>query len=304
MRRVLTKIAVFASLLVVVSCKRESNESAGKSAASKDDGALLRSGSVIITQADLDYQLREKHAGRSDADSRKGALDELAQRASFTQAALDAGLDSDPVAKAEIAHILTTRLREMELSPALKTAAAELSEARLREIYEAQADRFQSAEKRQIAVLWLNPGADPERLARYQEKLVQAREWLFNNDIKNHPEQGFAELSVDYSEHAASRYKGGVLGWLGHDGGMDTWSKAVAQIAFSLKTPGEVSEVVTRPEGVFLVRYMTLKPAFLRPFEAVADELAQAERQRIRKTVEMEFESAIQKKHPVQWLEQ
>ena len=75
-------------------------------------------------------------------------------------------------------------------------------------------------------------------------------------------------------------------------------------IAFSLKEPGEVSAVTTRPEGVFLVRYMALKPAVLRPFEAVAGELERAERQRMRASAEAEFEGAIKAKHPVQWLAQ
>jgi hypothetical protein len=109
-------------------------------------------------------------------------------------------------------------------------------------------------------VLWLNPNGDPARGKQYEEKLTAAREWFFKSgELKDHPAEGFSVLSVDHSEHAASRYKGGVVGWLEREGGMDAWSKAVAEIAFSLKEPGEVSAVTARPEGVFLVRYMALK---------------------------------------------
>lgn len=298
------RFTALAFLLVAVSCKQAAEEPSREAAPPENTTALLRVGSVLITEADLAYHLRENHASRTDADTRKKALAELGRRASFTQAALDGGLENDPLTRAEIARILTSRLKETVLTPKLKELAAKkIPESRLREIYQAGSARYQSNEKRQLAVLWLNPGANPERVAQYQEKLKQAREWFFNNDdLKEHPDQGFSVLGVDYSEHAASRFKGGVVGWMEREGGMDSFSKAVAEIGFALKDVGEVSEVITRPEGVFLVRYMTAKPALLRPFESVAGELEQAERQQLRKAAEAEFEAVIEKKYPVESL--
>lgn len=298
------RMTALAFWLVAVSCKPSTEESSREAAPTEGASVLLKVGSVLITEADLDYHLREKHAGRTDAETRKKALEELGRRASFTQAALDEGLEADPMTRAEIARILSSRLKETMLTPKLKeVATAKIPESRLREIYQADSARYQSNEKRQLAVLWLNPGANPERVAQYQEKMKQAREWFSNNDdLKKHPDQGFSVLGVDYSEHAASRFKGGVVGWMESAGGMDSFSKAVAEIGFALKEAGEVSEVVTRPEGVFLVRCMTLKPAFLRPFESVAGELEQAERQQLRKAAEAEFETAIEKKYPVESL--
>lgn len=298
------RITALAFLLVAVSCKPAPEKPTSEAVPPEDSTALLRVGSVLITEADLDYHLREKHAGRKDADTRQKALDELGRRARFTQAALDAGLESDPMTRAEIARILTNRLKETVLGSKLKEVMTEkIPESRLREIYQADTARYQSNEKRQLAVLWLNPGANPERVAQYQEKLKQAREWFSNNDdLKAHPDQGFSVLGVDYSEHAASRFKSGVVGWLEREGGMDSFSKAVAEIGFTLKDTGEVSEVVTRPEGVFLVRLMTLKSGFLRPFESVVGELEQAERQRLRKAAEADFDIGIEKKYPIELL--
>lgn len=302
MKKPLTVAAVLACLLALGSCRRAPVEPAASPAPEIGAGGLLRVGSVTVTEGDLEYHLREKHAGRDDAATRRKALDELARLAAFSQAALDAGLDSDPVFRAEMARILGARLKETVLAPQLKNSAVAIPVERLREIYKSQSARFQSAEKRQIAVLWLNPGADPERLSRYQVKMAQAREWYLNhNDLKEHPEQGFSVLSVDYSEHAASRYKGGLIGWLERDGGVDPWSKAVAEVAFSLKEPGEVSAVVSRPEGVFLVRNMAVQQAVIRPFEAVAPELERAERQRLMKSAEIEFNQSIEMKYPAVW---
>ncbi|MEO5917638.1 MAG: peptidylprolyl isomerase [Luteolibacter sp.] len=304
MRKSIIETVAIACLLTFVSCKQETRNQAVSTPPSTDDGVLLRVGSVTVTQEDLAYQLKEKHAGRTDAESRQTALDELTERARFNQAAHDAGIDTDPIARAEISRILISRLREKELNPKLKAAASEeIPEVRLREIYESRKDQFQSAEKRRIAVLWLDPGADSERLGQYQAKLAQAREWYFSNgDLVAHPDQGFSVLSVDYSEHAATRYKDGVLGWLERQGGADPWNKAVAEIAFSLEKPGEVSAVISRPEGVFLVRCMAVEPAFVRPFESVSRELEQSERQRIRTAVEADFDAEIKARYPTSLL--
>jgi hypothetical protein len=302
MRTLCPILGVLFAVLLLVSCREQAKES---TKAVESDGVLLRVGSVEVTQSDLNYELGENHGGRSDSTTREQALDALAGRAQFSQAALDSGLDADPVVRAEQARLLSSRLRETVLFPQLKEAASgEIPDERLRELYDQQQARFQSVEKRQVAVLWLNPGADPERLARYEEKLRQAREWFVKDtSLASQPEQGFSILSVDYSEHAPSRYKGGVVGWMQRGGGPDAWSQAIAEIAFAIDAPGEISAVITRPEGVFLVRYMALEPAVQRSFESVRGQLEKSERQRRRNEAQREFEQTIQAKYPVERLE-
>lgn len=291
---------------VIAACGPKHRDEAKPAAATTADasGALLSVGSITVSQADLDYQLKDSHGGRNDEETRRVALGELASRAQLAQAALDAGLRDDPMVRAELARVLANRLKEKNLLPQLEAAAAAPpSEARLRELYAAEESRFRSNEMRQVAVLWLNPNGNPEREKQYVAKLTAAREWFFaNGDLKDRPEQGFSTLGVDYSEHQASRYKSGIVGWMESGGGMDAWTKAVAGIAFSLPAPGAVSAVVTRPEGVFLVRHMAARPAVLRPFEAVAEELSRTEQQRVRKAAESRFHSAIAEKYPVSWL--
>lgn len=262
-------------------------------------GTLVIVGSISIDQHDLDHHLQESHAGRSDEQTRRKALEELTLRAQHTQAALDADLHNDPAVRAEIARIPTNAYRQEFLAPELKELATQpIPEARLRELYQENESRFRSNEKRQVAVLWLNPNADPERTALCLEELNSAREWAATTDLKDQPGQGFSVLSVDHSEHQASRYKGGIVGWLESTGGMDKWTKAVAEIAFSLTEAGEVSQVITRPEGLFLVRYLAQQPAVLHPFESVAGELEQREKQRLRKKLESEFQDTLNANHP------
>ena len=266
-----------------------------------EENMLLRVGSIIVSQKDLDHHLQEKYAGRSDEQTRKKALDELADRARLVQAALDADLDHDPVVRAEMARLLSNRLRETLLFPRLREALDSISEARLREIYAAEIERFQSPEKRQVAVLWLNPGADPERAERYEAKMTNARDWFFNKSgLVTQAEAGFSTLAVDHSEHAATRFKGGVLGWMEQAGGSTDWSRAVAEIVFSLQEVGEVSPVIVRPEGIFLVRWMALQPALQSSFAEVQTRLEREEQVRLRKQLEAEFVQELEAKYPVE----
>jgi hypothetical protein len=269
--------------------------------ATHTEAVLLRSGSVEVRESDLERHLDDLHAGRRDVAARDKALDELGKTAQLVNAAFGARLENDPVVRAEIARVLANRMKEKTLYPALKGQA--VSEARLKEVYEETKQVYQSNEKRQVAVLWLDPGKDPQRVAQYKEKLEAARKWYAeSSDLQAHTEKGFAELGVDYSEHQGSRYKGGVVGWLEREGGADAWTRSVAEILFSLNKPGDVSEVMVKTEGLFLVRYMALTPALLRPFESVVSELERGEIGRLKKQAESAFWSEMATQYPIERL--
>lgn len=289
--------------LALIACENKTVSETKKSPSALPDSALLRVGDYSVLSSDLDHYLDERHEGRKDAATQKIALAELAERAQFSQAAKDAGLEHDPIVRAEFSRILASRYKEKFLQTQIKEIAQqEIPESRLREIYQQDAARFTAPEKRQVAVLWLNPNRNPERLAQYRDKLSTARDWLLNNpSVKDDPSQGFSVLSVDHSEHAPSRYKGGVIGWLEASGGFDPFTKAVATIAFSIEQEGALSQVVERSEGVFLVRLMKIQPSNHRSFESVKKHIVDSELQRLRNLAEKNFKESIAQKHPVTW---
>jgi hypothetical protein len=281
----------------LASCERQAPASAPP-----DTGDVLaRVGSLTIHERDLEHRIQVHYSGRVDEQTRQVALDDLVRRAQFAQAALDAGLADDTVIREEVGRVLERRLRERDLAPRIRQQM-DIPEKRLREIYQSEIARFVSAEKRHVAVLWLDSGGNPDKGERHAEKMQNARAFVLQSrDLISHPEKGFAMLGADYSEHAASRHRGGVVGWLEHESGADSWTRAVAEIAFSIEKTGDLSEVTIRPEGVFLVRLMEVRRAVTRPFEAVAGELDREERSRRRSELEGEFERQIESRYPVEW---
>ena len=97
-----------------------------------------------------------------------------------------------------------------------------------------------------------------------------------------------------------ARFKSGVLGWLDEKGGGSDCSRSVTEIAFSPKEVGEVSDVIVRPDGVFLVRWMALRPAVQTPFENVRSSLEREKQARLRKQVEAGFIQEIEARNPLQ----
>lgn len=284
-------------LLGVSSCGKKPTPAASPSAASDD--VLFRVGSITVRKADLEHQLDVNHGGRRDEASRDLAMAFLERRARFTQAALDAGLAEDPLVRAETSRLLDARLREKVLAPRTREAL-KVSKEELLKIYQDRITDFQEPEKRRVAVLWLDSGTVPGKVERCVARLREAREFaLKNRDFTEHPGKGFSLLGPDYSEHAASRYKGGDIGWIDHGRGMDSWTRAVSEIALGLLDTGSISEVVARPEGVFLVRLTDQRPGLSRSFEEVVPQLEKSERDRLSRQIEVDFEREIESAHPV-----
>ena len=59
---------------MLVSCREKAEE---PTKVLESHGVLLRVGSVKVTEADLDHELREHHGGREDPATREQALDAL-----------------------------------------------------------------------------------------------------------------------------------------------------------------------------------------------------------------------------------
>jgi peptidyl-prolyl cis-trans isomerase D len=264
----------------------------------------MQVGQLRVRVADLDHELRERGASAQSEVIRRQELQKLGQRAQLAAAALDAGLLEDSAIRVELARLLASRYQELNWTPQLRAIQGPLPAAELRALYESNVERYQSPEKRRVAVLWLNPGADERRRAAYAKRLSEALAWYQGQgELQKNPNEGFSVLSVDHSEHQASRFKGGMLGWLSKQGNSEAWQRAVAEIAFSLPQVGAVSGVVSRPEGVFLVRLVGLEPAVQKPFEQVAPELERQALEQRRRELQKKLSDELSRRYPIQPME-
>jgi hypothetical protein len=217
----------------------------------------------------------DRHPPASDQpQTRAGVLDDLIHRQALLQRARAAGLHEDPQVRESINSLLVARLEELELQPAL--AALEVSEQEARALYEAeQHERFTRPAARRAALLWFETRGQAPLARRYQPRLAQVRSILTADPAASPASEGFGPLAIANSEHRATRFQGGDLGWLDSLNESDPVRAAAAEIADSLTTPGQLSEVIVRDEGVFLVRLLESREARTKPFAEVRPQIEQ-----------------------------
>jgi len=80
----------------------------------------------------------------------------------------------------------------------------------------------------------------------------------------------FGSVAVKYSDHQASRYRGGDVGWIDNN---STWDKQLISAFQTLSTPGAMSEVIENGGGFYVLKLMELKPDRLQTLAEVHEQI-------------------------------
>lgn len=221
-----------------------------------------------ITAEAFRQQWEEQRMTTNTSVLREQVLEQLIQRSALAAAARREGLDQDPAVQQEIDLILARRLRTTRLQTRLKSI--EITDAAVRESYERDREtRFTEPAAVRAAVLWFNTRGQPPLEERYRPRLDGVRTRLLADPSWVAASNGFGTLSVTNSEHRVTRFNGGDTGWLRIGDSGDPWRSEVARIAATLQKPGDLSEVVAGPEGLFLVRLLDRRDPAVRSLESV-----------------------------------
>ncbi len=140
------------------------------------------------------------------------------------------------------------------------------TEEELRQYYQEQQQAFTTPEERRVRhiLIAVKPDASPEEKQKALEKAKAIRQRLLKGE-------DFAQLAREVSDDPGSKAKGGDLGFV-RKGALE---KHFEQAAFSLPK-GEISEPVETPFGYHLIQVTEIKPAKVKPFETVKDEIVRA----------------------------
>jgi len=227
----------------------------------------------------------------------------MVTRAAHVQSARREGRDKDPEIAAQIKRMMIARLRETKLQPQMQSLS--VSDEELKAYYDAHREtKFTGTERVRVAVLWFDTQGQEPLVERFRPRLQAVREQVVADAAAFPVAGGFGELAIANSEHRASRYKGGDLGWLSEGdasfAGADGWGGAVRESAKSLSAPGDVSELVERPEGLFLVRLIERRPAEVTDFANVKEQIEKELLADRRKELEARFQTDARGQMPIQ----
>jgi peptidyl-prolyl cis-trans isomerase C len=234
---------------------------AGQSA----DDVAARIGDRVITREELDRRVKmvsRKRRQKPSTEEVARLLDTMVEQALFAEAARTAGLDRDEAVQAIIRDatekILAGQYFRTELLPAMQ-----VTDAAVRQYYDDHPRVFQQAETVRARHILIRVRSDDDAAAvsAAEAKARMLRQRLLDGE-------NFAELARSHSDDTGTRNKGGDMGFFDRRGK----SKALADAAFALQI-GEISPPVRSSVGYHVLRLDARRPASVKPFEAVRDEI-------------------------------
>ena len=233
------------------------------------EAVLMDGGQITITEQDMHadalrmpLEMRERVLARPDQVAQIAS--NLYVRRSLAQQADAAGLASNPETKAALQIARDKVLSDALLAKIDKDNA--LPDAKLeglaRSNYNANPDRFKVSEQVQIRHILI---ASPDDAGRAKAAQVLV-------DLQGGAD--FAALAKEYSADPGSAAKGGELGFFAKGAMVPEFEEA----AFALKKKGELSGLVKTKFGYHILQLEARRPAGVRSFEEVRDDLIKGAR--------------------------
>lgn len=254
--KLITTTKLFTATLCVaalVGCQGTSSTGGGTSGGKKEGKVLAEVNSGSITTGDFDRELKNLpeylKAMADTPQGRKEMLDTMVIRELILQQASKDGLDKGPEIEEKLQDLRKRLVVESFLKKKVEVES-KVSDEDMKKFYEQNKDKFKSGEQIKASHILVKT-----------EK--EAKELLAKLKAGGNFEELAKKSSVD-----SSSAKGGDLGWFGKGSMVPVFEKA----ALALKE-GQTSEVVKSDFGFHIIKLTGKRPAGIRPFEEVKEQI-------------------------------
>lgn len=244
---------------------------------SAPDDWVARIGDRYIGAEEFAEELRLRGGNRPgqffSAEQRRALLDQLLYQEALVKRAHDAGIHEKPEVRRSRDQILVNQILQADLRP--RQADADIAPEEIRAFYEANADEYAIPARRRAAMIFFalgpNAGDQAREDVRARAEAVRVEALAMADEIPD-----FGMLARENSEHQASRYRGGVIGWIG-EGNPSRYSypEIVVETANASTEPGFISPVLEGEDGLYLVRLVDYQPRSTRSLEDLQDGIRQ-----------------------------
>lgn len=277
-RTAFTVLVVVVSLLVGgITGHQLGERSAPLAESAPSENWVARVGNRYITQSTFEDEMQRRSGVRQGhfqtMDQRQALLEELVFQRAMVNRAETLGLERDPAVQRSINQIVINRLLESELRP--RQEHSEIDPAAIEAYFAEHADEFTIPARRRVAMVQfdLGAGASTETRMNAYERAQQAREQSLELDETM---RDFGPIALEFSDHQASRYRGGVLGWVS-EGDVARYSHPapVLETANAMTGVGAVSGVIEGENALYLVRLVDYQPRRTRTLDELQDGISQ-----------------------------
>ena len=264
----------------------------------KNDPAVLATvGTHEIRTEQFREQMVRRGGLRPEELNKEALLQEMIEQEALYVRALNAGINRDPELQRAWRNLLIGKFKERELSPRIEKV--EVTQTELAAAYDRERERYSRPAAVKVALLYLKVEAvmKPEKVAELQRRMNDARQKALAVEATG--ATGFGALAITCSEDQATRYNGGVLGWLEKNRGHAWLGPGAVEAAFALAKPGDLSEVVTDSNGLYLLKLLDRRAPSVVPLAEVESSLRQRLLLEKRRKIEQTFGRECRESVPV-----
>lgn len=238
---------------------------------------VARIGNQYISADEFVEEMRRRGGERpgrfQEPEQRRQLLDDLVLRQAMVEAAERDGLTRQPELRRSIERLISNHYLQGKLRQLGRDT--QISDADVRAYYQDHVDNYSVPARKRVAMLkiGLDPSAGEPAWKAAMARMQEARDKVASLQAAV---PHFGTLAQEYSDDAASRYRGGVIGWIA-EGRSDRYSydPSVIEAVRSLDEPGSVSQVLRGRDGVYLVRLVESEPRQSRSYEQLASGIRQ-----------------------------
>lgn len=263
---------------------------------------LARVGDSYITGDMFIAEMRRRGGNTpgqyQDMVQKRALLDDMVLRRAMVNAAHSEHIDDDP----DVGYLLDQALVNQYLQRSLRAQQQKIvvTDAEVRAHYDAHSADYLVPARRRVAMIQLkvteSAGEDVWKAAetRAREALGKARK--LDAAVTN-----FGVVAREYSEDQASRYRGGMIGWIS-DGQLDRYryDPVVLQAAVGMAAAGDISEPLRGKDAVYLTRVVEIEPVRERQFEQLSTGIHQRLLQNKLRAAEEAFRDDLRKRSAIE----
>ncbi|MBL9138681.1 MAG: peptidyl-prolyl cis-trans isomerase [Verrucomicrobiales bacterium] len=290
-------LAVVGAILFLRDHHRHSTPQRTPKSAALDEVARVGDASITASEFRVAWKKRHPDGSASVAPNPSAVLEPLIQRELLFAEAERAGFTRRDDLLASWRAFVATRFHEER--QALAPPAEPVTESEIAAHYQTHSDAYAAPERRRLALLQLPTQPEAPALP-LQESRKDARSIHDEAVTEARNSRDFGPLAARHSIHQASRHFGGDIGWVTRAQAARAWPEEVAEAAFALAEPGDLSPLLATSEGVYLLKLVDREPARPAPLAAVRERIRYELTRARASQAETQFLDELRLRHPVQ----
>lgn len=298
-------LAAVLSALVQGACHKQ-GANPQQSAAGDSGEVVARIGTEAITLKQFeDYLNNQNPLVRSrytSLEQKKRLLQSLVEREAMVQEAKRMKLDQDPQVRMGLKKILARHLVNKVFNQK-QAKEIKVSDEEIAQYYQQNESRYHAPEKVRLhhILFFAAPSTDNKARAAARQRAQQV---LAKLRAQPNDRRLFIELARQSSDDQKTKTTAGDTGFRTRQELEQTYGKAFAAAAFSLKKVNDVSPVVAGPKGFYLLRQSGRQPAVDLPLDKVKEQIRTTLLTRKKADAYRAFVERIKKQAGVQVFEQ